>query len=121
MSDQKPNSVKCEKNAIIASLLLRIAPAELFINESPRNISANPTMNSPIFLWFCFFELVRRKPRIIKGTENAEMSTENPTAVTQAVRVVPMLAPIMMPTACTRVRSPAFTKLTTRTVVALDD
>ena len=35
--------------------------------------------------------------------------------------MVPMLAPIITPMAWVRVRIPAFTKLTTITVVALDD
>ena len=121
MSDQNPNSVKCAKNATIASLLLSNVPAELFMNDRPRNIRAKPTMNSPTCLYCCFFELVRMNPKIINGTENAEMSTENLTAVTHAVSVVPIFAPMMMPTACTSVSSPAFTKLTTSTVVALDD
>ena len=38
-----------------------------------------------------------------------------------AVTVVPMLAPIMTPMAWTRVSSPALTRLTVITVVALDD
>ena len=37
------------------------------------------------------------------------------------VIVVPILAPIMIHTACRKVISPEFTKLTTITVVALDD
>ena len=41
--------------------------------------------------------------------------------MTQAVTVVPMLAPMMTPMACVRFISPALTKLTTITVVALDD
>ena len=50
------------------------------------------------------------------------MSALNPNHDTiQAVTVVPMLAPIMTPIACVRVRSPALTKLTTITVVAEDD
>ena len=60
-------------------------------------------------------------PRAIRGTENTEMSTENPRAVTQAVKVVPMLAPMITPMALPRVRRPAFTKLTTMMVVAEDD
>ena len=61
------------------------------------------------------------KSRAIKGTEKTEMSTENPRAVTQAVRVVPMLAPMITPMALPRVRRPAFTKLTTMIVVAEED
>ena len=51
-----------------------------------------------------------------------EMSALNPSQATnQAVTVVPMLAPIITPIACTKVRRPAFTKLTTITVVADED
>ena len=35
--------------------------------------------------------------------------------------MVPILAPMMTPIACAKVRSPAFTKLTTMMVVAVDD
>ena len=50
------------------------------------------------------------------------MSTLKPNAeIIQAVTVVPMLAPIITPMDCERVSSPAFTKLTTITVVAEDD
>ena len=42
-------------------------------------------------------------------------------ATSCAVMVVPMLAPKMMPMDCTRVRSPAFTKPMTITVLALED
>ena len=50
------------------------------------------------------------------------MSALNPSHDTShAVTVVPMFAPIMTPMAWARVRRPAFTKLTTMTVVADDD
>ena len=49
------------------------------------------------------------------------MFTENPRDVIHAVRVVPMFAPIITPMALPRVRSPAFTKLTTMMVVADED
>ena len=41
--------------------------------------------------------------------------------IIHAVTVVPIFAPIITPTDCTRDKSPALTKLTTITVVALDD
>ena len=51
-----------------------------------------------------------------------EISTLNPnTAMSQAVTVVPILAPIMTPIAFPSERSPAFTMLTTITVVPLED
>ena len=50
------------------------------------------------------------------------MSALKPShATSQAVTVVPILAPIITPIACESVSSPAFTKLTTITVVADDD
>ena len=56
------------------------------------------------------------------GRANAEMETLNPRAeMIQAVTVVPMLAPMITPMDCERVRSPALTKLTTMTVVAEED
>lgn len=46
----------------------------------------------------------------------------NPKAeIIQAVTVVPMLAPIMTLMDCVKVNKPAFTKLTTITVVAEED
>ena len=75
-----------------------------------------------MFLCWFFFEFENRKPRSIIGTARIEISALNPRRETiQAVIVVPMLAPIMTPIACTSVKSPAFTKLTTITVVADDD
>ena len=61
-------------------------------------------------------------PTPIKGIDSAEMSNLNPKSdIIQAVTVVPMFAPIITPTDCTRDSSPALTKLTTITVVALED
>ena len=60
-------------------------------------------------------------PKAIIGTANNAMFTENPKEVTHAVSVVPILAPIITPIALPKVRSPAFTKLTTIIVVADDD
>ena len=72
-------------------------------------------------LWF-FFEFEKMKPTSIKGTARIEMSALNPSHDTShAVTVVPMFAPIITPIACVRVRRPAFTKLTTITVVADED
>ena len=51
-----------------------------------------------------------------------EISALKPNrAIIHAVRVVPILAPMITLIACVKVRSPAFTKLTTITVVALED
>ena len=79
-------------------------------------------MSSPMFLRLFFFEFEKRKPKSINGTASIEMSALNPNHDTiHAVIVVPMLAPMITPMACVSVSSPAFTKLTTMTVVADDD
>ncbi len=58
----------------------------------------------------------------IKGIASMVMSALKPSKeIIQAVTVVPILAPMITPTACANVSNPAFTKLTTITVVALDD
>ena len=49
------------------------------------------------------------------------MLNENPADIIQALRVVPILAPMMTDMAWLRVRSAAFTKDTVITVVAADD
>ena len=67
-------------------------------------------------------DMLRMTPTVINGTENTEISALNPKMeMIQAVIVVPMLAPMMTPIACASVRSPALTKPTTITVVALED
>ena len=55
--------------------------------------------------------------KIIIEIENLKPSKE----IIQAVTVVPILAPIITAIAPVRVKSPAFTKLTTITVVAEED
>ena len=61
-------------------------------------------------------------PKAKSGREKAEMSTLKPRAeIIHAVTVVPILAPIITPIDWESVNKPAFTKLTTITVVALED
>jgi hypothetical protein len=61
-------------------------------------------------------------PTAIRGMAKMAMSALKPTRDTiHAVTVVPILAPMMTPIACVSVSSPALTKLTTITVVALED
>ena len=80
------------------------------------------TNKKPMFLRWFFLELEKRKPKSINGIARIEISALKPKKATiQAVMVVPMLAPMITPIACTNVRSPAFTKLTTITVVAEED
>ena len=79
-------------------------------------------MNSPRFFLLPLSEKISGMPTASRGMAKAAMSTLKPTAVIiHAVTVVPMLAPMMTPIASERVIRPAFTKLTTITVVAEDD
>ena len=79
-------------------------------------------MNSPMALRLLFLENMSGMPIAIIGIVKALISTLNPSSeMIHAVAVVPILAPIMTPIACVRLRSPAFTKLTTITVVADED
>ncbi len=76
-------------------------------------------VNSPSDLVRLFFEKSNGTARPINGRAKAEMSTLKPNrAMTQAVNVVPTLAPIITAIDWPRVISPAFTKLTTITVDA---
>ena len=82
----------------------------------------NPKINSPMLLRLPLPLNIRGMPMASNGMAKAAMFTLNPTAeMIHAVTVVPMLAPMMTPILCTSVINPAFTKLTTITVVALDD
>ena len=75
-----------------------------------------------MFLLWSFLEIENMNPSAIRGTARIEMSALNPSHDTShAVTVVPILAPIITLMAWTRVSRPAFTKLTTITVVALED
>ena len=95
---------------------------EFFIRERPRKRREKPTISSEMFLLWFFFEIDMMKPNAINGTARIDMSALKPSHDTNhAVTVVPILAPIMTLIACANVRSPALTKLTTMTVVALDD
>ena len=81
-----------------------------------------PKTNSPTLFLLDLLLNNKGMPIASKGMANAEILTLNPTAeIIQAVTVVPMLAPMMTPMDCPRVIRPAFTKLTTMTVVADDD
>ena len=108
-------------NERTSGVLLR-SGTEFFIIESPRKRRENPTISSEMLrLWF-FLDIDRMKPNAINGTARIEMSALNPSHETShAVTVVPILAPMMTLIAWARVSRPALTKLTTMTVVALDD
>ena len=82
----------------------------------------NPMTNSPIDLCLLFCIKSIMTPTVSRGSANAAMSTLKPRAeIIQAVTVVPILAPMITPMDCAKVRRPAFTKLTTITVVAEED
>ncbi len=66
--------------------------------------------------------MARKKPAPIAGRAMALILMEKPKSETiHAVTVVPMLAPMMTPIDCERLKRPAFTKETTMTVVAEED
>ena len=117
----KPQLVQLAMNDRTSGVLLR-SGTEDFIKDSPRKSREKPMMNSPMLWYLSFLNCIRTKPSRKRGMESAAMSNLKPSReMIQAVTVVPILAPIMTPMACFRVRSPALTKLTTSTVVALDD
>ncbi len=75
-----------------------------------------------MFLFRLRFVSVRKKPAPKIGMAKAEILKLNPKIETiHAVIVVPMLAPKITPTDCCNVKRPAFTNVTTITVVAPDD
>ena len=79
-------------------------------------------MNSPMDLRLLFAEKIKGMDSAIRGMENAAILTLNPKSeMIQAVTVVPILAPIITVMDCSKVSNPAFTKLTTITVVADED
>ena len=79
-------------------------------------------MNSPMLFLLLLLDMKKTNPTAINGIARTDMSAENPRSeISQAVTVVPIFAPIITPIALVRESSPAFTKLTTITVVALED
>ena len=91
---------------------------------SPRNRKANPIRNEPKSLTFCFLENEdKTNPTKMSGIAIAPKLKEPSilTANSQAVTVVPMFAPMITPMALRSVIRPAFTKLTSMSVVAVDD
>ena len=82
---------------------------------------------SPTFFWVCFRQKKYRTMPInaMKANTVAELKPPSPSTParvsTQPVAVVPMLAPMTMPTALDSCIMPELTKPTTMTVVAEDD
>ena len=79
-------------------------------------------MNSPMDLRLLLPEKMSGRAMAKSGRAKAAISTLNPKIeIIQAVTVVPILAPIMTLMDSASVSNPAFTKLTTITVVAEED
>ena len=86
------------------------------------NRNENPNINSPIERRLLLLEKKNGIAKPINGIAKALISTAKPkNEITHAVRVVPMLAPIITEIDCANDSRPAFTKLTTITVVADED
>lgn len=95
---------------------------EDFRKSRPMSSRPRPTKSSPVLLHPGRLQNDTATPAPTSGRASDESSSLNPrAAIIHAVVVVPRFAPIMTPMLSRRVRSPAFTKLTTITVVADDD
>ena len=88
------------------------------IRSMPRKSRPKPVKMEPRFLTSVFFDA---SIRITPTSTDAAATLEKFSAISSEVTVVPMLAPIITPTACASVIMPALTKPTTMTVVAVDD
>ena len=120
-TEKNPQSVHFWINAMASGLELR-SGTESLRKLSPRKSMAKPMIISPMFLRFCDLNIMKAKPMPIRGMERVDISAVKPSKdMSHEVTVVPILAPMMTPTACVRLRSPALTKLTIITVVALED
>ncbi len=92
--------------------------------ERPRKSRAKPIRNSPMLLYLFFLVLSRMNAKNMSGTAMAPRLNDEPPndrAKIHAVTVVPMLAPMITATAVASDRRPAFTKLTSISVVAVED
>ena len=88
------------------------------IMPSPMNSTPSPAMMLPTFCTFLFFE---NMPIAIPAKANSGAIVPMSSATSCPVIVVPILAPMIIHTACLRVISPELTKPTTMTVVADED
>ena len=117
----KPQLVQLRMNESTSGVLFK-SGTEDFMSERPRKSSEKPIMNSPMLWYLSFFICIRMNPSKKRGTDKTAISNLKPRIeMIQAVTVVQILAPMMTPIACESVSSPALTKLTTSTVVALED
>ena len=87
----------------------------LFIMEIPTKSIPKPKMMEPISRTRCF---LKNRYKIAPANKISGAYALKLKAVSCAVIVVPILAPIMTPMACVRLRSPELTKPMTMTSVA---
>ena len=86
--------------------------------DIPKNKIPNPSTTSPIRFAIGFLiNMTKITPAMIKNGAIASNLNE----ISCPVTVVPILAPMITPTDCDNFIIPLFTKLTTKTVVALED
>ena len=118
-----PHPVRVPRNWRTGSLSSRTVDVSRRV-VSPRNSRAKPIRNSPRLLYFFLLLLTRMKAKNISGTAIVPRLKDDPPkdrAKIHAVTVVPMLAPMITATAVARESRPAFTKLTSIRVVAVED
>jgi hypothetical protein len=119
--ERNPNSVNESTNINISGLSLMFGTPFL-IKSSPIKRIPNPIMASARFWSFSFPKNMKGKKIPISIIAIGVICILKPKIETiHAVTVVPMFAPIMTPVDSKKVMSPAFTKLTTITVVVLED
>jgi len=120
-TDQNPRSVYRVRNSSICGFSSILGTAS-FKNCNPINNTANPMIKIPQFLMFSFFANVKANPNPTRGNAIALILTLKPRMVmSQAVMVVPILAPMITLIDSVKVRSEALAKLTTIRVVADED
>ena len=114
--------VEAKKSIIVWLCDKSIATAFSRSVVRPRNIKAKPKTNSPKLFTLFLRTYVSTIPSPKNGQTTLLMLNWNPKIdMIHAVAVVPMFAPIITGIACFSVKSPAFTKLTVMTVVAVED
>ena len=118
---QMVGALKLAKKACTASAYSPAnasAPVVLRVLK-PRKRKAMPKRKSPTMRRL--FIYIRMMPMKKAKYAKSPMLNENPSDIIHAVTVVPMWAPMMTEMACNRVSSPALTKLTVISVVAVLD
>lgn len=99
-----------------------MAGIESFINCRPINSKEKPRTKLPQYCVCLFLFMLRRKPQVKRGKAIVDRLILKPSSdISQAVTVVPILAPIMTAMDSGSVSKAAFAKPTTINVVAEDD